>query len=107
MSDVVIVDTSVLLNVLDVPAFNKNRDEIFDQFEELVDRSTSLLWPMAAVFETGDHIADIRDGRRRRFAEKLRGQVRGALAGEAPWVRPDGYRCRARPDGRRRHPGEE
>ena len=87
MSDVVIVDTSVLLNVLDVPAFNQNRDEIFDQFEEIVDRGASLLLPMAAVFETGDHIADIRDGRqRRRYAGKLRDQVQGAVAGEAPWA---------------------
>ena len=66
MSDIVIVDTSVLLNVLDVPAFNQHRREVFAQFNELLDSGASFLLPMAAIFETGDHIADLPDGRRRR-----------------------------------------
>ena len=87
MSDVVIVDTSVFLNVLDVPAFNQNRDEILDQFERLLGAGNSLLLPMAAIFETGDHITDLSDGRlRRRYAERFRSQVRKALNGEAPWT---------------------
>lgn len=87
MSDVVIVDTSVFLNVLDVPAFNQNRDEILDQFERLLGAGNSLLLPMAAVFETGDHITDLRDGRlRRQYAERFRAQVHKALNGEAPWT---------------------
>ena len=87
MSDVVIVDTSVFLNVLDVPAFNQNRDAILDQFERLLGAGNSLLLPMAAVFETGDHITDLSDGRlRRRYAERFRTQVRKALNGEAPWT---------------------
>ena len=87
MSDIVIVDTSVLLNVLDVPAFNQHRPEIFARFGELLDAGASFLLPMAAIFETGDHIADLRDGRqRRRYAEVFRDRIREALQGEAPWV---------------------
>lgn len=87
MSQVVIVDTSVLLNVLDVPAFNQNRDDVFGEFEEFVDAGASLLVPMAAVFETGDHIADLTDGRqRRRYAERFCEAIRDALAGDAPWT---------------------
>ena len=87
MSDVVIVDTSVLLNVLDVPAFNQHRREVFAQFNELLDSGASFLLPMAAIFETGDHIADLPDGRRRRrYAEIFRDRIREALEGEAPWV---------------------
>ena len=87
MTDIVIVDTSVLLNVLDVPAFNQHRAEVFEQFDELADADASFLLPMAAIFETGDHIADLSDGRqRRRYAERFRDRIREALKGEAPWV---------------------
>ena len=87
MSDIVIVDTSVLLNVLDVPAFNQDRTEVFAQFKELLDSSANFLLPMATIFETGDHIADLRDGRqRRRYAEVFRDRIREALEGKAPWV---------------------
>ena len=87
MSDIVIVDTSVLLNVLDVPAFNQDRTEVFAQFKELLDSGANFLLPMATIFETGDHIADLRDGRqRRRYAEVFRDRIREALEGKAPWV---------------------
>ncbi len=87
MGDIVIVDTSVLLNVLDVPAFNQDRAAVFAQFRELLDSGASFLLPMAAIFETGDHIADLRDGRlRRRHAEVFRDRIREALKGDAPWV---------------------
>ena len=87
MSDIVIIDTSVLLNVLDVPAFNQHREEVFIRFEEHLDAGASFLLPMAAIFETGDHIADLRNGgQRRRYAEIFRRRIREALEGEAPWV---------------------
>jgi len=87
MSDIVIVDTSVLLNVLNVPTFNQHRSEIFVRFEEFLEAGASFLLPMAAIFETGDHIADLRDGRqRRRYAEVFRKRIREALEGDAPWV---------------------
>ena len=85
MSDVVIVDTSVLLNVLDVPAFNQNRAEVFAEFNEFLDSDANFLLPIAAIFETGGHIADLRDGRQRqRYAEVFRDRIREALEGNAP-----------------------
>lgn len=94
MSNVVIVDTSVLLNVLDVPSFNQDRERVLAQFGRLVDADASFLLPLATIFETGDHIADLPDGRqRRRYAEEFRATIREALKGEAPWVLirfPDG-----------------
>ena len=87
MPPIVIVDTSVLLNVLDVPGFNQDRDAVFDRFNALVDQGANLLLPMGAVFETGNHIADVRDGRQRRLcASVFTDQVRRALNGEAPWT---------------------
>ena len=87
MSEVVIVDTTVLLNVLNVPTRNQDHHEVCDQLEELVEAGATLLLPLAAVFETGNHIAQLPDGRqRRRHAEIFRDQVHMALNSEAPWA---------------------
>ena len=45
MSEVAIVDTTVFLNVLDVPGCNQDRDMVMDQFEELVVSGANLLLP--------------------------------------------------------------
>ena len=82
---VVIVDTSVLLNLLDVPQHNDHRDVVSCQFKEFVEANARLLLPLATVFQTGDHIADLDDGgNRRRYAEVLCKQVEKALNNKAP-----------------------
>ena len=87
VSEVVIVDTTVLLNVLNVPRRNQDHHEVCDQLEELVEAGANLLLPLAAVFETGNHIAQLPDGgQRRRHAEVFRDQVQIAVNGEAPWA---------------------
>lgn len=87
MSDIAIVDSSMLLNVLDVPGFNQHRDDVFEQFGQLANDGSHLLLPMAAMLETGDHIADLSDGRnRRRHAERFRNCIRESLRGDAPWT---------------------
>ncbi|MYD88489.1 MAG: hypothetical protein F4137_17000 [Acidobacteria bacterium] len=87
MPPIFIVDTTVLLNVLDVPGRNRDRDVVLDRLGELVDDGASLLLPMGAIFETGNHIARLPDGQQRRdCAEVLRDQVRQALDGQAPWA---------------------
>lgn len=47
MSDIVLLDTSVYLNVLDVPGFNQDRDEILDEFAVRVESGDYFLLPMA------------------------------------------------------------
>lgn len=87
MPHIVIVDTTVLLNLLDVPGRNQDRDTVLGRFEELVDAGANLLLPLAAVFEAGNHVARLPDGQtRRRHAEKFRDRVREALDGQAPWT---------------------
>lgn len=86
MSSVFIVDTSVLLNVLDVPGFNQNRQAVLDEFRSEIEFETSFLLPFCAVIESGNHISRLNDGRlRRRFSEGLRDQVVAAIEGRAPW----------------------
>ena len=87
MPHVVIVDTSILLNLLDVPGRGQDRDTVDRRFDELVKDGANLLLPVAAIFEAGNHVARLPDGRqRRRHAEKFGDLVRQALEGRAPWT---------------------
>lgn len=86
MSAIVLLDTSVYLNVLDVPGFNQDRIELLNQFEGAIQSGDHFLLPLAAVWETGNHIADLGDGQtRRRYAEVLTADVTKAFTGEAPY----------------------
>jgi hypothetical protein len=86
MGAVVLVDTSVFLNVLDVPAFNQRREQMLRQFRQFIEERAHLLLPMASVFEAGNHIAQLNYGRlRREHAERFVRMVREAIGGNAPW----------------------
>lgn len=86
MKGVAIVDTSIFCNVLDIPHMNSERNQVLQELKDLLEESTNLLLPMAAVYETGNHIAQLSDGRnRRQFAKVFIGQVKKAIKGEAPW----------------------
>jgi len=87
MGHIVIVDTSIFLNLLDVPGFNQHKNDTAAALKDFVQNKADLLLPLAAVFETGNHIAQLPDGRQRRqYAEKFVRQVEKALTGHAPWV---------------------
>lgn len=86
MSAIVIVDTSVLLNILDVPGRNQHREEVLAELGKLIEAGDHLFIPMAAVVEVGNHIAQLGNGAQRRAAaERFVGEVRKALADQAPW----------------------
>lgn len=86
MSAIVLLDTSVYLNVLDVPGCNQDRIDVFQQFEASIASGDYFLLPLAAVWETGNHIADLADGQtRRKYAERLRTNVTKAFNGEVPY----------------------
>lgn len=86
MGAVAIVDTSIFCNVLNIPYMNGERNQVIEKFEQFLKQDTTLLLPMAAVYETGNHIAHLSNGtHRRRCAELFVEQVKQAIAGEAPW----------------------
>ena len=86
MSEIVLVDTSVLTNVLNVPGRNQDREAVIAEFIRLVQSGTHLFLPMAAVFEAGNHIAQLADGRvRREAAATFAKEIKKALSGDAPW----------------------
>ena len=57
MSAIILVDTSVLMNVLNVPGFNQQRAAVLAELEDLLNANDHLFIPMASVFEAGNHIA--------------------------------------------------
>lgn len=56
MSAVVIVDSSVLLNILNVPGRNQHWEEVLDRLGERIEAGDHLFIPMAAIVEVGNHI---------------------------------------------------
>lgn len=81
------MDTSVFCNVLDVPGFNQDRDAAFAELETCILNRDTLLLPMAALIETGNHIAHVSVGQlRRQTAERFCKQVGAAIDGTAPWT---------------------
>lgn len=86
MSEVVFVDSSVLYNLLDVPQKNSDRAEIVGVFRRLVDTRATLIFPMTAVVETGNTIAQLAGAVRYHCAERFVGLLRYALETVSPWA---------------------
>ena len=87
MAGIYIIDTSVLLNILDVPGRNQDRDTVIAAFEARIRAGSRFQVPIAVIVETGNHIARISSGdSRKRYAEEFCAMVEQALAGKAPWV---------------------
>ena len=86
MGEIVIVDTSILLNVLNVPGRNEQREAVLTELKQCIDDGATLLLPLGAVLETGNHIARLANGNQRRTGAKVfQDRITEALAGEAPW----------------------
>lgn len=87
MSSIVLLDTSVLLNVLDVPGRNQHRNAVLDELDVMIEAQDHLFIPMAAIIETGNHIAHLDgDGRlRRQAAARFANVVSDALNDKSPW----------------------
>ncbi|MCE1272926.1 MAG: hypothetical protein LWW75_00135 [Chlorobiales bacterium] len=86
MGDIVLLDTTVYLNILDVPGRNQDREDIFSEFGLRIENGDNFLLPMASIWETGNHIAHLADGNlRRQFTAKLVSDVRDALNGKSPY----------------------
>ncbi|OPZ93310.1 MAG: hypothetical protein BWY74_01176 [Firmicutes bacterium ADurb.Bin419] len=57
------IDTSVLVNILDIPNMNQDRKAVIEEYDALkTDRGNTFILPLATIIETGNHIAHISDG---------------------------------------------
>lgn len=86
MSSICLIDTSIFLEIVDVPKYNQHRASVLEDFETYYLAGFTFLLPMATILETGNHIAQNGDGRmRRKTALHFVEQVKAAFNGEAPW----------------------
>lgn len=82
-----IIDTSILVNILDIPSMNQDREIVLSEFRQLLDdESHILILPLATIIETGNHIAHIVDGNIRREKAKLMSDyLKKTANNDAPW----------------------
>ena len=81
------VDTSILVELLDVPDRNANRESVSSELADKRRAHVHLILPTAAVIETGNHIHHVKDGTARHRCAKAFAQVlRLTAEGEAPWT---------------------
>lgn len=86
MSSVCIIDTSIFLNLLNVPGKSQDKVKVTSDFTEYAQTGVTFILPMATIIETGNHIAQNGDGgTRRKTAERFCLAVKGAFTGEAPY----------------------
>ena len=71
MKSIALIDTSILLELLEVPGRDSKSAEIKKQLREKQrDARESLILPLAAILETGNHVGRVPDGALRRQAAK-------------------------------------
>lgn len=91
MSEIVLIDTSVYLNVLNVPGYNQEREKIFAQFRQRIQNGDFFLLPLATIWETGNHISRLPNGNhRRKYAQIFVDQIGSAMEGKSPY-RPTNF----------------
>ena len=80
------IDTSVMLNLLEVPNMCSDSDKVKMQWKRNLESNDVLIMPSATIIETGNHIAHISNGNKRREIAKRFGEfLRKTANGEAPW----------------------
>lgn len=86
MAQVVFLDSSVLLNLLEVPHMCDDREKVLAKFERFRKQDTTFIFPITAVIETGNHIAHVAGGARRGCMGRFVGFLQMALDESAPWA---------------------
>jgi hypothetical protein len=86
MSSICLIDTSIFLNIVNVPNRNQDRESVLNDFKTYAESGCNFLLPMATIMETGNHIAQNGDGGiRRQTAQNFVKEVKASLRGDAPW----------------------
>lgn len=86
MSEICLIDTSIFLNLLNVPGRNQDKVQVFDDFKIYVEMDVTFILPMATILETGNHIAQNGNGdMRRKAADRFCIAIEGAFNGVAPY----------------------
>lgn len=86
MSNVHFIDTSVLVELLDVPNMNDRHAQAQEEYNKLVAKGDVFVLPIAVLVETGNHIAHISNGTLRyQVANRFSALVQKAIKSEDNW----------------------
>lgn len=86
MSNVHFVDTSVLVELLNVPNMNERHAQAEEEYNDLAARGDVFVLPVAVLVETGNHIAHISNGTmRRQIAKRFSALIQQAMKSEGNW----------------------
>ncbi len=81
------IDTSIMLNLLEVPGRCDRKEKVKQEWAEVLKNNETLIMPAATIIETGNHIAQISDGNvRRTITMKFKEFLEKTAEGEAPWT---------------------
>ena len=87
MSTICLIDTSIFLNLLNVPNRNQSKTKVAADFETYIQADCRFLLPVATILETGNHIAQNGDGTlRRKTAQNFVKTIKSSFSGDAPWT---------------------
>lgn len=87
MPEVRFVDTSILLEILNVPGKSQAHAAVHDELMRLAEAGVQLVLPIATIIETGNHIVQVADGNaRRRCAAAFCALLEATAEGGLPWV---------------------
>lgn len=81
------IDTSIMCNLLEVPGKCSDKEQVKQEWKEVLNREETLIMPLATIIETGNHIAHITDGRvRRTITMKFKEFLEKTAESKAPWT---------------------
>jgi hypothetical protein len=81
---VTFVDTSILDELMEVPGFCQNSEDIKGLFQERVESGEAFIISITAIVETGNHISQSQ-GNRRAAAERFARLLDQLVTNSAPW----------------------
>ncbi len=86
MTTITLIDTSVLNELLEVPGKCQQAEVVQAEFKARHLAGERFILPMTAIIETGNQIAQVKQGDRRAAAERFVAFVERARAEEPPWT---------------------
>lgn len=81
------IDTSIMLNLLEVPGRCSQKEQVKEEWIQVLHKRETLIMPIATIIETGNHIAHIQDGRvRHTITLKFQEFLEKTAESKAPWT---------------------
>ncbi|MEN6669579.1 hypothetical protein AAJP47_04295 [Psychrobacter sp. B38] len=86
MADICILDTSIILNILNVPNKNQNRVKVIGEFRTYAESNCRFIIPLVVAVEVGNHISQNGNGDTRRgIAKQFVDMMQKTFNGSSPF----------------------